>query len=67
MFQAVLNIAACESEHCLHIGDDAKCDVGGAQRLGIQAFHVGRPRKGLDELAQKVRSGTHSGLRNPRL
>ena len=67
MFQAALAAAGCAPEHCLHIGDDAVCDVAGAQALGVQAFHVVRPEHGLDHLVQKVRSGAYSGLRSTRL
>ena len=62
MFQAALIAAGCPPQEALHIGDDVKCDLGGAQNCGIQAFHVKRPDHGLDVLVQKVRSGTYSGL-----
>ncbi|MFN0078653.1 MAG: HAD-IA family hydrolase [Prosthecobacter sp.] len=67
MFQAALAAAGCAPEHCLHIGDDEICDVEGAQRCGVQVFHVERTENGLDTLVQKVRSRAYSGLRIPRL
>lgn len=66
MFQAALAAAGSVPEHCLHIGDELKCDVEGAQSLGIQAFLVERPENGLATLVQKVRSGAYSGLISPR-
>lgn len=62
MFEAALAAAGCLPQEALHIGDDAKCDLGGAQSSGIHAFHVKRPESGLDALVKKVRVGTYSGL-----
>lgn len=67
MFRAALQALACLPEQCLHIGDDARCDLGGAQSSEISAFLVKRPENGLDALVQKVRSGAYSGLRTPGL
>ncbi|MDI1313614.1 HAD-IA family hydrolase [Prosthecobacter sp.] len=63
MFQAALAAAGCLPEEALHIGDDVKCDLTGAQNCGIHAFHVKRPEAGLGELVQKVRFEGYSGLR----
>ena len=41
--------------HCLHVGDDARCDITGAQQCGWQAFAVERPQRGLADLVEKVR------------
>lgn len=67
MFHAALAAAGCQPGQALHIGDDARCDLGGAQACGIQAFQVKRPENGLGALQQKVRSGAYSGLRSPDL
>lgn len=63
MFQAALAAANCLPEEALHIGDDVKCDLNGAQSSGIHAFHVKRPEAGLGALVEKVRFGAYSGLR----
>lgn len=63
MFQAALAAAGCLPQEALHIGDDVKCDLSGAQSSGIHAFHVKRSESGLGALVQKVRSGAYSGLR----
>jgi putative hydrolase of the HAD superfamily len=63
MFQAALAAAGCLPQEALHIGDDVKCDLAGAQNCGIHAFHVKRPEAGLGALVQKVRSDAYSGLR----
>lgn len=63
MFQAALAAARCLPQEALHIGDDVKCDLTGAQSCGIHAFHVKRPEAGLGAMMQKVRSGAYSGLR----
>lgn len=63
MFQAALAAAGFPPQESLHIGDDAKCDLAGAQSCGIHAFHVDRPDHDLAELVQKIRSETYSGLR----
>jgi putative hydrolase of the HAD superfamily len=62
MFEAALAAAGCLPQEALHIGDDKKCDLGGAQSSGIHAFHVKRPESGLDALVKKVRVGAYSGL-----
>ena len=62
MFQSALAAGGCPPQESLHIGDDVKCDLAGAQSCGIHAFHVQRPENGLDVLVQKVRSGAYSGL-----
>lgn len=67
MFEAALAAAGCQPEQALHIGDDPRCDIGGAQSYGIQAFQVQRPENDLRVLVQKVRSGAYSGLRSPDL
>lgn len=67
MFQAALAAGGCLPQEALHIGDDATCDLAGAQSSGIHAFHVKRPGNGLGVLVQKVRSGAYSGLRSARL
>lgn len=63
MFETALAAAGCASECCLHIGDDLKCDVEGADNAGIHFFAVHRPESGMGLLVQKVRSGAYSGLR----
>ena len=67
MFEVALAAGDCLPQETLHIGDDLKCDLAGAQSCGIHAFHVKRPENGLGALVQKVRSGAYSGLRNARL
>jgi putative hydrolase of the HAD superfamily len=67
MFRAALRALACKPEHCLHIGDDEKCDLGGALGSEISAFLVKRPENGLAALVQKVRAGAYSGLHAPGL
>ena len=68
MFEAALAAAGgCQPTEALHIGDDAKCDLAGAQSCGIHAFHVKRPDNNLAELVQKVRAGAYSGLLSARL
>ncbi|MBN8419571.1 MAG: HAD-IA family hydrolase [Verrucomicrobia bacterium] len=62
MFEAALVAGDCLPQEALHIGDDLKCDLKGAQSCGIHAFHVVRPENGLEVLVQKVRSGAYSGL-----
>jgi putative hydrolase of the HAD superfamily len=62
MFEAALAAAGCLPQEALHIGDDVKCDLAGAQNREIHAFHVKRPESGLDMLVKKVRAGTYSGL-----
>ena len=62
MFQAALAAGGCLPQESLHIGDDVKCDLTGAQGCGIHAFHVQRPESDLVALVQKVRSGAYSGL-----
>jgi len=62
MFEAALVAGDCPPQEALHIGDDLKCDLHGAQSCGIHAFHVVRPENGLEVLVQKVRSGAYSGL-----
>ncbi|WP_395751018.1 HAD-IA family hydrolase [Prosthecobacter sp.] len=64
MFQAALAASGCLPQEALHIGDDAICDVAGAQDSGIHAFQVIRPESGMTGLVQKVRSGAYSGLRS---
>ena len=63
MFEAALAAGGCAPQEALHIGDDATCDLAGAQNCGIHAFHVKRPANSLAELVQKVRAGAYSGLR----
>lgn len=62
MFEAALAAVGCLPQEALHIGDDKKCDLGGAQSCGIHAFYVKRPESGLDVLVKKVRAGAYSGL-----
>lgn len=67
MFQAAIQAAGCDPQDCLHIGDDEKCDLNGAQASGLSAFLVKRPEHGLDVLVQKVHAMGNSGLHRPRL
>lgn len=62
MFRASLEALGCGPEHCLHIGDDERCDIQGAQSCGMRAFLVKRPENGLSSLVEKVRAGAYSGL-----
>ncbi|WP_395744174.1 HAD-IA family hydrolase [Prosthecobacter sp.] len=62
MFEAALAAGGCLPGEALHIGDDLKCDLAGAESCGIHAFHVQRPENGLRALVQKVRAGAYSGL-----
>jgi putative hydrolase of the HAD superfamily len=47
---------------CLHVGDDARCDIEGAANAGWHAFKVDRPGLGLKSLVEKVSRGEYSGL-----
>ncbi|MCB1276701.1 HAD-IA family hydrolase [Prosthecobacter sp.] len=67
MFQAALKAADSPPDHCLHVGDDVRCDLEGAEDSRIPSFHVKRPENGLDVLVQKVRTGAYSGLHWPLL
>ncbi|WP_395715494.1 HAD-IA family hydrolase [Prosthecobacter sp.] len=67
MFNAAIEALECKPSHCLHIGDDERCDLEGAQSCGMGAFLVKRPENGLASLVQKVRAGAYSGLRGPGL
>lgn len=47
MFAEALSLAQARPEECLHVGDDLKADIGGAQAAGMAAFRVDRPGQGL--------------------
>jgi putative hydrolase of the HAD superfamily len=57
IFQAALARAGARAEDCLHIGDDEKADVGGAEGQGMRAHLVRRPGAGLMDLAEKLFPG----------
>lgn len=65
MFQRALAACGAHPHECLHVGDDLRCDVEGAQLAGMHFFAVKRPESGLDSLVEKVRQGAFSGLRSP--
>lgn len=63
MFEAALRAStAPQASDCLHVGDDRRCDVEGAQQAGLSCFAVERPDSGLDHLVEKVCQQAHSGL-----
>jgi putative hydrolase of the HAD superfamily len=52
IFQAALLAADEPAAACLHVGDDPKCDVEGAEMAGMRFFGVQRPGNGLDVLVR---------------
>jgi len=50
IFQAALAMAKAAPQDCLHIGDDARADVAGAQAIGIPVLQVRRPEQTLRDL-----------------
>ncbi len=54
MFEAALRASNAQPENCLHVGDDARCDVEGAQLAGLSFFEVKRPECGLDMLPRLI-------------
>lgn len=50
IFRAALELAGVEPARCLHVGDEIHADGDGAQRAGMQFFHVQRPEQGLDRI-----------------
>ncbi|MFN7562738.1 MAG: HAD-IA family hydrolase [Prosthecobacter sp.] len=57
MFQAALQAAGVPASECLHVGDDPKCDVEGAELAGLRFFAVQRPENGLDALVRLLDLG----------
>ncbi|MEZ0275483.1 MAG: HAD-IA family hydrolase [Roseimicrobium sp.] len=54
MFQTAILTAGMAAWHCLHVGDDARCDLEGAKAAGMQAVLVDRPAVTLLTIAEKV-------------
>lgn len=52
IFQAALLAAKEPAAACLHVGDDPKCDLEGAEMAGMRFFAVERPWHGLDSLVR---------------
>lgn len=57
MFQAALEAAGVSADQCLHVGDDPKCDIEGAESAGMSHFAVHRPESGLDALVRLLDLG----------
>lgn len=57
IFAAAVRAAGCVARECLHVGDDEILDVRGAKGAGLWAFHIQRPRCGLNVLVQMVAAG----------
>ena len=57
MFRAALKAAQVPPEHCLHVGDDARCDEEGAQAAAVASFLVHRPEVTLRTLVEKMSHG----------
>jgi putative hydrolase of the HAD superfamily len=64
MFATALKTMNAEPAACLHVGDDLRNDIEGAQAAGWHAFLVQRPHASLLTLAEKVLSGAYSGLQD---
>ena len=62
MFAAAQQRMSAAPNSSLHIGDDARNDVEGAQAAGWHAVLVQRPQTTLLTIAEKVFSGAYSGL-----
>jgi len=58
MFATTLRMLNAQAEMSLHVGDDPRCDIAGAQAAGWHTFPVVRPESGLDLLVEKIRAGT---------
>lgn len=56
IFEAALRMAGALPSECLHVGDDLKADIEGAQAAGVATFQVKRPELGLSDVLQLVRS-----------
>ena len=54
MFEAALRAAQAHPHECLHVGDEVKADLEGAQAAGMTAFRVNRPEAGLDAVLSLV-------------
>lgn len=54
IFRHALEIAQAPAHECLHIGDDAKCDLEGAQLAGMHSRLVDRPGTTLRSIAQEL-------------
>ena len=50
IFEAALGRAHASAAECLHVGDDVKADIGGAQAAGMAAVLVKRPEQGLEQV-----------------
>lgn len=50
IFHAALAMAQERPDACLHVGDEMEADIAAAKRVGMAAFHVGRPESGLDQI-----------------
>lgn len=66
MFATALETMNADAAACLHVGDDFRNDIEGAQAAGWHAFWVKRPHASLLTLAEKVQSGAYSGLQDTR-
>jgi putative hydrolase of the HAD superfamily len=55
IFAAALKLAGAAPKDCLHVGDEQKADVEGAEAVGMAAYLVRRPERGL--------AGVLNGLR----
>lgn len=54
MFRTAERLMNAVPEACLHVGDDARCDIAGAQACGWTAYAVARPHHDLHDLIEKV-------------
>ena len=66
MFATALKTMGAQFSSSLHVGDDVRNDIEGAQTAGWHAFLVQRPQASLLTLAEKVLSGAYSGLQDDR-
>ncbi|HSJ03649.1 MAG: HAD-IA family hydrolase [Verrucomicrobium sp.] len=55
IFATALELAGASAQHCLHIGDDPRCDLQGAETAGMQARLIDRPAVTLLTLAQEIK------------
>jgi len=47
IFEVALSHAQAAPDQCLHVGDDPKADLAGAEAAGMQAYQVHRPASSL--------------------
>jgi putative hydrolase of the HAD superfamily len=65
IFAQVTALTGLPPSSCLHIGDDERCDLQGAQAAGMSAVLLHRPDSTLLEVAGKILAGEYSSLQEP--